>query len=452
MLWRHIRLARAWPAVILVRGVMLLAASLATAQTTQPADPEKASPPVEVVTETVDLLEASRGGELRVVARGQGEDRVRLTIKNTGRKRLNVTLPPGLVAAAATGQGGRGLQSMGLGMFSNRPGAFGQFRDTGSPRGFRSVPVEDPSARPRVTIPASETMHLTIPAVCLNYGLPTPTPRDTFTLMEVEQYSADARVRKSLRSLTSLGTSRGVAQAVMWRVCNDVPFETMTSLSAKAVNEHEIALACRFVEALEASTGSDLVDPALLNKGRVFVRVQGEGALARDAKRLNGQLESGRILGLPVRVIESGEVPSASAPALFVKVVLTDARTGEARGRVIVSYCPFPDQWRPLGKATFQDSSSLAVLDGQALSQALDRAIAAAFVTVKPARRTVGSTTLKVENHLPFTLAALTLKAGTSAGAPTVPFQAVGVGPARSTRLSIQAASATIERVELNGL
>ena len=59
----------------------------------------------------------------------------------------------------------------------------------------------------------------------------------------------------------------------------------------------------------------------------------------------------------------------------------------------------------PLGKTTFQDTSSLAVLDGDdpVASRSTGR-IAAAFVTVKPARRTVGSTTLKVENHLPFTL------------------------------------------------
>jgi len=92
------------------------------------------------------------------------------------------------------------------------------------------------------------------------------------------------------------------------------------------------------------------------------------------------------------------------------------------------------------------------VLDGKAMSQIMDRAIGAAFVTVKPARRAVGSTTLKVDNHLPFTLAMVAVKAGSSAGAPTVPYHGLGVGPARSALLPIQAATATIERVELNGL
>ena len=73
-------------------------------------------------------------------------------------------------------------------------------------------------------------------------------------------------------------------------------------------------------------------------------------------------------------------------------------------------------------------------------------------MTVKPARRSVGSTTLRVENHLPFTLASVTLRAGNSPGAPVVPFRGVGIGPARSMLLPIQAATAVIEQVELNGL
>jgi hypothetical protein len=59
---------------------------------------------------------------------------------------------------------------------------------------------------------------------------------------------------------------------------------------------------------------------------------------------------------------------------------------------------------------------------------------------------------LKVENHLPFTLAGVILKAGNSAGSPTVPYDRVGIGPSRSAHVPIQAAGAVIERVELNGL
>ena len=452
MLWRHLCPVRVWSAVGLCSGLMILGSSLATAQSPRPDDPEKIPAPANGATETVDLLKASKVGDLSVVARGQGQDRVRLTIRNTSSKRLNVVLPAGLVASAAAGQGqGRGLQSMGLGVFSNRPGSFGQFRGSGSAEELQSVALGNSSLDPSLTVPAGESLDVAVTAVCLNFGLPTPTPRDRFTLLDVADYSTDSRVRKSLRSLCQLGTSQGVAQAVMWRVCNDLTFEAMAAQAGKVVNEHEIALAARFIEALDESAGADLVDARALTEGRVFVKIQGEGTLASDAERFSEQVEKFRLLGLPVRVVDQGELPSAQA-ALFIKVVLTDGKTGETRGRIMVSYSSAADQWVPLGKSRFQDTSSVDVLDGKAMSQIIDRAIGAAFVTVKPARRTVGSTTLKVDNHLPFTLANVAVKAGNSAGSPTVSFRGLGVGPARSTLVPIQAATATIERVDLNGL
>ena len=47
-----------------------------------------------------------------------------------------------------------------------------------------------------------------------------------------------------------------------------------------------------------------LVDARALTEGRVFVTIQGEGALANDADRLNEQVGKFRLLGLPVRVVD----------------------------------------------------------------------------------------------------------------------------------------------------
>jgi hypothetical protein len=454
MLWRHLCLVRAWSAAGLLSGLMFLGGSIARAQAPAvTAEPEPSAPPAAVATETVDLLRAGRSGDLAVVARGQGQDRVRLSIRNTSARRLNVIVPPGLVAANKVGQGARPGQSIGLGSITNRPGAFGDFQGQVAVAGLRSVPAtSEPDSR-SLAVPAGETIEVSVPGVCLNYGLPAPTGRDTLTLMDVDTYTHDPRIRKALRSLATLGTSHGVAQAVMWRLCNDLPFELMREQAGKIMNVHEIALASRFVEILDESNSTDLIDAAALAESRIFVRVQGEGALARDAQRLGGQLDGLRVLGLPVRVVDSEDLPASGAPALSLQVVLTEARTGETRGRILVGACAEPGAWAPLGKLAFRDNSSISVLDGAGLAKSIDRAIAAAFVTVKPARRSVGTTTLRVENRLPFTVSNLVVKAGTSAGAPPVPFQAVGVGPARSALLPIQAATASVvEHVELNGL
>ncbi len=444
MLWRHLCLVRAWSAAGLLTCSMLGGAAL--------AEPEVPAP--QVVTETVEVLEARKSGDLSLDVRGSGQDRVRMSLQNTSAKRLNVVLPPGLVASSTTGQAARGgFQSMGLGSVGNRPGSFGQFRASGAESGFQSAPVSgDPTAN-TVTVPEGQTVDLTIPAVCLNFGMPTPTDRDRFHLVDVKEYTPDPRIRKALRSLAETGTSQGVAQAVMWRVCNKISFESMVARASKIINVHEVALASRFIEALDAATGSDVVDPAQVTKSRVFLHVRGEGNLARDAERLAGEFDGLHLLGLPVRVVDPHELPALNAaPALFLNVTLTSGQTGETQGRLNVTHAAAPGQWTPLGKTSFTEGSSASVLDGRGLAKALDHAVAAAFVSVKPAKRVVGSTYLKIENRLPFTLANVVVKAGNSSGAPTVPFKRLGVGPGRSALTPIQAPGAVVERVELNGL
>jgi hypothetical protein len=460
MLWRHLGMVRAGLATGLASGIILIGACSARAQAPAGNETEPSSAPAGLTTETVDLLEGRNAGDLDVVARGHGQDRVHLSIHNRSSHRLNVVIPPGLVAASALAQGGAagggrgGLQSMGLGSVANRDGAFGDFRGTTSPGGLQSVAARNEAIANQVAVPVGETVELNIPGVCLNYGLPSPTPRNTLRLVDVNEFSSNTRVRRALRSLATYGTSHGVAQAAMWRVCNDLPFELMAEQTGKVMNSHEIALAARFVEALDAPAGAgDLVDPAALSQSRVFVQVRGQGSLAAEAKRLRSQLEGLHILGLPIQITDSQEPPTVSAPALYLSIVLTDAKVGETRGVVVVGSCAEGQAWLPLGKVSFRDNSSVSVLDGATLSTVVDRSVASAFVTVKPARRTLGTTTLKVENRLPFTISNLVVRAGSSSGSPSVPFTGVGVGPARSALLPIQAATASlVEHVELNGL
>jgi hypothetical protein len=349
---------------------------------------------------------------------------------------------------------------MGLGSVSNRPGGFGSFRtaakDSTGETGFRSVAVTGGAVKAAsdeaVAVPSGQTVELTVTSVCLNFGVATPTPRDTFALVDVDDYSTDPRVRKALRSLATYGTSHGVAQAVMWRVCNNLPFEAMAEQAGKVMNVREIALAARFVEALDASGSPDLVDPAYLQSGRLFVRVVGDGALAKDAERLSREVDGLKVFGLPVQALYAEGDRPVAAPAVLLNVVLASSQAGETRGRVVVSEADGSGHWVPLGKASFVDGSVASVLDGTTLARALDRAVAPALVTVKPARRSTGVTTFKIDNRLPFTLSRVTVKAGSSSGAPAVDLSGLGVAPSRSVLVPVQAPTASVERIELNGL
>ncbi|WP_435010035.1 hypothetical protein P12x_001255 [Tundrisphaera lichenicola] len=446
MLWRNLCLVRAITASGLLTCSMLGASAA--------GEPREPIPGDDAQTETVKVLDAEKAGDLAVVVRGQGQDRVRLSLKNNSARRLNIVLPPGLVASSSAGQaggpgGGGGFQSMGLGAATNRSGGFGQFAGAAGEAGFRSVAPSDSNG---VIVPAGQKVDLEIPAVCLNFGMPTPTSKDHFRLVEVEDFTKDVRVHKALKALATLGTSHGTAQAAMWRVCNDVPFEQMIANSGKAVNQAEVALAARFLQALDQS--ADSVDPAYLTEARLFLTINGEGDLAREAKRLSGEIEGLRLLGLPARISPAGVEPKASAPAVHLGVTLVSGPAGETRARVVVqSSTGIQDAvWSPLGQVSFVEGSAPSAIDAASMARAIDHAVGSAFVTAKVSRRSTTSTTLRIENRLPFTVANLTVKAGQSSGAPLVTIPALGVGPGRAGLATIPASGGSIDRVELNGL
>ncbi len=453
MLWRHLCLVRA----ITATGLLTFSTLGAMAS----GEPEEPIPGADSPAETVKVLEAEKAGLLAVEVRGQGQDKVKISLKNASTKRLNVILPPGLVASSATAQGaaggggggGGGFQSMGLGAATNRSGGFGQFAgsNSGGQAGFRSVaPTE---LKPALTVPAGQTVDVEIPAVCLNFGLPTPTPKNKFRLVDVDEYSKDARVRKALRTLATLGTSQGTAQAAMWRICNDVSFEMMIANGNNVVNPAEVALAARFIEALDRS--SETVDPAYLTDARLYVTVQADGVLAKEAKRLAGSLDGMTVLGLPVHLTAPGEAPKTTAPALHLGISLSTGQSGETRGKVVVQSTNGLGEaadWSSIGQVSFSETSAPASLDGAALARALDHAVSIGFVSAKVSRRSTGSTTLKIVNRLPFTLNNVTVKAGSSAGAPTITLSGLGVGPNRTGLAVVPAATASVDRVELNGL
>ena len=192
--------------------------------------------------------------------------------------------------------------------------------------------------------------------------------------------------------------------------------------------------------------------PAYLTENRLFLRVAAEGALARDAERLAREVDGLRILGLPVRTLTSESAQHASAPAVLLNVVLTASQSGETRVAIVLSQADGDGRWTPLGKTSFREGSAASVLDGEGLARVVDRSVASAFVTVKTARKSSNLTLLRVENRLPFTLSKVSLRAGNSSGAPSIAFPGLGIAPARSTLVPVQAASASVDRVDLNGL
>jgi hypothetical protein len=440
-------LVRAWSAA----GLLIGSIWGVSARAGEPADPV---PGPDTSSETVEILQARKAGDLAVTVRGNGEDRVRFKIKNNSNRRLNVVLPPGLVAASSAGQGaaGGGFQSMGLGTPTSVSGRFGQYQSTQplADGGFRSLATAA-KAPESIAVGAGQSAELTLPSVCLNFGIPTPTSQDFFHLMDVNDYSPDPRVRKALRSLAVLGTSQGVAQAVMWNVCNGLSFDQMGTLAAKYVNPQEIAVASRFVEALDGSGSSELVQPVHLTQARIMVRVMGDGLLAKDAYRLNSELQGRTVMGLPLQVVDSNEAAPEKTGSIYLGVSLLSSSPGASRARVGVKYLPYAGSWTVVGQGTLKVDKAVSDLDGGTLIREIDHTLAATFVTAFPARRSPGMTTFRIANRLPFTVANVVLRTGKAESAP-VELNGLGIGPARSSFVAVPAANASVDRIELNGL
>jgi hypothetical protein len=432
------RLAQAWALVALL---------------VSPASPARADEGSTPDVSTLSILDAQRSGAVQVVARGQGANQVRFTITNKSDRRLNVVIPPGLVAAASVSQG---FQSMGLGGLSDQPGRFGRIANQASQAGsgFRSVDATPAANRDSVGVSPGQTVDLSMPSVCLNFGIPTPTSKDHFQLKDVSEYTNDARAIKALRSLVELGTSQGVAQAVAWNIFNDMSFESIAKEGREYVNMAEVSLAARFVDALDASGTHDLVDPAYFREGRILIRTQGESSMGKVAQRLAGELQGRQLFGLPVQVVDELSAEHARPASLLIDLTIVGAtdKSNETKIKAQLRYNSAVGGWTKLPGVDLVVNLSPTLISGEALAAQLNRSIASAFVTSTPARRAAGTSTLKVVNRLPFTIESVVLRTGRSDGAPEITLDGIGIGPARSAMATIPAPLGLVERITVNGL
>ena len=397
----------------------------------------------------VPILDAERRGLLTAEARGTGAYEVRVELTNRSDRRLRVVLPPGLVATSLTGQRGL-LQDMGLGPVDGPSGSFGRFRIRSGADDSPAIPGSDRGTGV-VTLPARGAVALAIPAICLNIGVPAPTVDDRLRLVDVDACSDDPRVRRSLRSLATLGTSLGVAQAVMWRVGDGATYSRMIARAPGRINATEMGLATRFLQTLDAA--DDPAGPATgrLEAGRVFATIAYGPATETAVGRLAEGLRGLRILGLLVDVVPPGKLPGGDAPMLHLGVTLAADGDAATTGKVAVRSASGLGivGWSDLGEARFREAVALDGLDAPTLARDLDRALVQTFVTT---RVDPSSSTWEIRNGLPFTLAGVAIRAGHSESAPLLEVTGLGIGPGRTARVVLPAAAGAIERVALNGL
>ena len=169
-------------------------------------------------------------------------------------------------------------------------------------------------------------------------GLRLPEQGEPLKLGDIAQVNDNAQVQKALRRLAVDKAPTSLSQLVMWRVAGGLDWNTISQLSEKWANGHELTLAKEFVDHLDALPEGET--------GRVLFQVDGADAASEPmASEFGKALQGKTILGLVARVA----IPSRpEGPAVACRVRLNGS---EALVQVASSDAT-AQNWIPFGKFT----------------------------------------------------------------------------------------------------
>lgn len=196
--------------------------------------------------EHIDVFAGIEQGVLDVKLIPQDALGGNILIENKGAKPLNVDFPPAFIGkqvlkqfqqpgANAGGPGGGGangqangggaqIQGGGIGQGNNgaagngpglgNPGGAGRANGNGNGMGFFSVPTD-------------KIVRVPYRSVCLEHGKPDPTPRMTYRLGKVEEFSDDPVLAETLKMVASGEHDTQAGQAAAWHVANKLSWERL---------------------------------------------------------------------------------------------------------------------------------------------------------------------------------------------------------------------------------
>jgi hypothetical protein len=234
-----------------------------------------------------------------------------------------------------------------------------------------------------------------------------------------------------------------VAQLVLWHVGIGIDWSTLERLARRWANPGELALARRFVSALDATAGEGTAaEPGTLDLDLIAA---GPGSEAL-AVRLRSILDGRPMLGLTVR-LRQAEPPRG--PALACQVRLEGA-TASAR---VLTTDEAGTAWRAVGKfsialADSKGTGRPAVEVADALAEGLlDRLVR---VQLTPGPRVKGKETYKIriDNGSPLVLHGLAL-VGSAADPDAKPSLLLGISLPPRKSLAVPARSEAVNRLKL---
>jgi hypothetical protein len=336
--------------------------------------------------------------------------------------------------------GGMGMMGgMGGGMMGGMGGGMG-----GMGGGMRSVP---PTALPSALLNPGQTRHLPTRLVSINppdreTGLQLPEKDEPLRIVgDVAEANDSEQVQKALRRLSADMAPTSLSQLVMWRVAGGLDWSTITRLSHKWANRHELTLAKDFVDRLDNLPDGET--------GRILFQVAGADDTSKQvALDLKKWLDGKNVLGLSCQV--AGEIPSQpEGPAIACRVRLA---VDEASVQVMCTDAT-AQSWLAYGKFTVPLKEGKEKSDVKRLTAGISEGVLNRLVRAQVTKGTVQEKgkklyQIRVENYSPLILNALAL-VGTESAENELPKELAGIAISPRRTLTVPASEEVVKTLGL---
>jgi hypothetical protein len=225
-------------------AVCLAAGSVAAAK--QPIKKLKHDPKVPPVA----LFDAIEAGTIETSVIAKDSHEANLFVTNKSNAPVTVQLPKAVVAVQVLkqllgpmnriGNNGPGMQagnmpggaqSLGMGPMNNMgnnfgnngPGGFNNFQGNG----FNNIGNGNFLPGGFFTVPPQKTAQVPMMGVCLAHGKPDPSPRMTYKLVKLEEYTSDPALQEMLKRFGSGETDLQSAQAAVWHLTDKMSWDDL---------------------------------------------------------------------------------------------------------------------------------------------------------------------------------------------------------------------------------
>jgi len=265
-------------------GILLAAFSVTAAEPTR----KKAAPrgnasqaAAEAPAETVALFDALQQNKLAAQVTTFDHTTVRLMLGNRSSQPLQVEIPPAFGAVSAVLAQRMQMQQnvpgilprasstsqsptetpQTLGVWTPPPSLNNQARPNAQqgnpafpPLGRNGLaqrenlfnveaPPASSTARPMLSINPQQVVPLMLTGVCLQYGNPTPRPRNPFVIRPLEQTPTKPEVRALLRLVATEDIPRRVAQPAAWHLANGISWDRLLDRTGSGTHQLRFTMA-----------------------------------------------------------------------------------------------------------------------------------------------------------------------------------------------------------------